>query len=179
MNFDFVAKLDVSKAAKELAINSAPYWDAFTTRQAFTGSPHVDTKCIPIRGALSFLDSYKPTAKRSITPYGRWFPHTRALVNEALKGLPVTSVGNVLAVALKPGGFIQPHIDEGDYPTHFERFHIVVTSPPENWFKAGDEYAFPATGDVFFFNHRVTHSVGNPSETEWRIHLIVDVTLKD
>lgn len=179
MNFDFIAKVDTTKAAKELAIKSAPFWDAFTTRQAFAGSPHVDTKCIPLRGSSSFVNSYKPHAKRKATEYAAHLPHTRALVNHVLKRMNVRTVGNVLAVALKPGGYILPHIDEGDYPDHFERFHIVVTSPEGNWFKAAEEFAYPEVGDVFFFNHRAPHSVYNPSPDEWRIHIIVDVTLKE
>jgi hypothetical protein len=81
-------------------------------------------------------------------------------------------------VALKPGGVILPHYDGGVYADHFERFHICVTSPILNWFSCEDELRFPKRGDVFFFNHRVTHQAGNPSDKE-RVHLIVDVTLKD
>lgn len=178
MNFDFIANVDTTAAAKELAINSAPHWDAFTTRQSFNGSPHVDTKCVPLRGSSSFLDSYKPNAKRRATAYAAMLPHTTRLVNHVLKHMNVRTVGNVLAVALKPGGYILPHIDEGAYPEHFHRFHIVVTDNPGCWFKAADEFAEPRKGDVFFFNHRSIHSVYNGSP-DWRIHLIVDVTLKE
>ena len=180
MNFDFVARgLDIRAAAAELANTDAPLWDAFKTRQTFPGSPHVDTKCIPLRGASSFLDSYKPKAKRRRTPFSMMLPATTALVNTVLNGLPVKTVGNVLAVALMPGGFIREHRDLGEYPEHFDRFHIVLTSPQGNWFKVDSEYAFPEPGDAFFFNHHAPHSVGNPSANEARVHLIVDVTLKE
>ena len=177
-NFDVVGNVSTTAAAHELALANAPHWDAFTTRQRFPGSPHSDTKCIPLRGASAFLESYKPLVARKATVFSAYLPHTVALVNKVLNGLPVLTVGNVLAVALMPGGQITPHIDEGDYPTHFERFHIVVTSPTGNWFKCGEEVFMPNPGDIFFFNHRLTHSVGNPS-SEARIHLIVDVTLKE
>lgn len=174
--FDVVGNVDTRAAARELA--HAPHWDAFTSRQRFPGSPHDETKCIPLRGASAFLESYTPSAKRKATPFSAYLPHTVALVNKVLDGLPVLTVGNVLAVALMPGGTVKPHIDEGAYPTHFERFHIAVTSPDGNWFKCDDEVFHPLPGDIFFFNHRLTHSVGNPSN-EARIHLIVDVTLKE
>lgn len=177
MKFNTFANVDVSAAARELVM-AAPQWDAFKSRQTFPGSPHVDTKCIPLRGSSSFLDSYKPFVKRRRTVYAMQLPRTTALVNGVLSGLNAASVGNVLAVALRPGGFILPHIDEGDYPNHFDRFHIVVTAPPGVWFKAGDEYLFPKLGDCFFFDHHSTHSVGNPSD-QWRVHIICDVTLKE
>jgi len=179
MNFDFVARgLNVEAAASELADISAPLWDAFTTRQTYPGSAHVDTKCIPLRGAFPLADSFKLKSSRQRLAYGDDLPHTLALVNRVLDGLPVKEVGNVLAVALLPGGFITEHSDQGEYAEHFERFHIVLTSKPGNWFKVDTQYAFPIPGDVFFFNHRSPHSVGNPSD-EARIHLIVDVTLRE
>lgn len=178
MKFNTLANVDTSAAARELVM-TAPQWDAFVSRQAFAGSPHVDTKCIPLRGASSFLDSYNPHAKRRATGFARQLPATAALVNSVLARMNVRTVGNVLAVALAPGGFVRPHIDEGAYPKHFERFHIAVTAPEGCWFNVDGQFAFPQAGDVFFFNHRVTHSVGNPHPSEWRVHLIVDVTLKE
>ena len=175
--FEIVGNVDVSLAAMEL--RSSPYWNAFTGRQDFQDSPHRNTKCIPLRASDSFLTSYEVKSKRSKTRWAHFLPHTVALVNKVLAGLPVATVGNVLAVALQPGGWVRPHIDEGEYPQHFERFHIVVTSPVGNWINVEDEYFFPRKGDIFFFNHRVTHSVGNVSHDESRIHLIVDATLKE
>lgn len=178
MNFNFLAKLDVRAAAQELANTDAPQWDAFTLRQTFRGTAHGDTKCIPLRGAFPFSNSYSPDANRNLLPAAEDYPHTRALLNDTLSHLNVTSVGNVMAVALLPGGMITPHIDEGPYADAFERFHIVLSASTGNWFQVGQDIAYPAPGDVFFFNHREMHSAGNPT-AEVRIHLIVDVTLKD
>lgn len=177
MNFSTLGNLPVSKAAQEL--KSSRLWDAFTARQEFQKSPHKQTKCIPLRGAKDFMESYNPKAKRGLTKWAYYHPHTVALVNRVLRGMPVKTVGNVLAVALEPGGWILPHIDLGDYPDHFERFHIVVTSPEGNWFRVRDEFFFPEEGDIFLFNHRTTHSAGNPNQDAPRIHLIVDATLKE
>jgi len=177
-HFEYIANVAIPQEVRdELAIN-APLWDAFTVRQNFPGSPHRNTKTIPMRGASSFLSSYKPHAKRKRTAFAAMLPHTEALVNSVLARMNVATVGNVLCVALEPGGEVLPHADTGAYPEHFERFHIVVTSPEGNWFKVADEYTQPQPGDVFFFNHRLTHSVGNPGDTP-RVHIIVDVTLKD
>ena len=178
MNLYFITTLDVRLAAAELANIDAPQWDAFTLRQTIDGTAHGDTKCIPLRGALAFTDSFHVDVSRSLYTYAIYYPHTCALINEALRQLNVATVGNVLAVALTPGGLVTPHRDEGGYAEHFERFHIVLTSATGNWFQVGNDLAYPGPGDLFFFNHREVHSVGNPTQ-EARIHLIVDVTLKE
>lgn len=176
-HFNFVTRVNTDAVCQELAI-SAPLWDAFTARQSFPGSAHADTKCIPLRGAFCASHFTDPKATRERTPYANELPYTIALINRVIQQLNVDSVGNVMAVALQPGGVITPHYDGGEYADHFERFHIAVTSPYGNWFQCGDETVNPHRGDVFFFNHRLTHSAGNPSDKE-RVHLIVDVTLKD
>lgn len=178
-HFDFLANVDVSAAAKELAITS-PRWDAMVLRQSFAGSAHKDTKCIPLRGASSFVTSYEvhPKGGRRMTPAAMQLPHTRALMNKVLGSLNISELGNVLAVAFGPGGYIRPHIDEGVYADYFDRFHICITAPKGHWLQCDGEYAFPHAGDVFHFNHRVEHSGGNPSD-EWRIHLIFDARLKE
>lgn len=178
-HFDFLTTVDVSAAAKELAITS-PRWDAMVMRQSFPGSAHVNTKCIPLRGASSFLASYEvhPKGGRRRTPAAMQLPRTCALVNEVTSGLNISELGNVLAVAFAPGGYIRPHIDEGVYADYFDRFHITITAPKGHWLQCAGEYAFPQVGDVFHFNHRVEHSGGNPSD-EWRIHLIFDARLKE
>jgi len=101
-----------------------------------------------------------------------------AITNRVLSGLNVESVGNVLLVGLRPGGVVAEHIDDGEYAARFTRIHIVVASQPGNWFKVNGETYFPEVGDIFQFNHHTPHSVGNPTERT-RVHLIVDLTLKD
>lgn len=175
MNFNFLTTLDTSEAAKELTIN-APLWDAFTLRQTLPGSPHVDTKCIPLRGDLSF--PFALGVQRPRTEYGLRLPACAALVNKVLAGLDVLEVGLVLLVKLRAGGYVRPHPDEGEYARHFSRMHIVVSSEPGNWLTCGDETAYPTQGQVFIFNHHAMHSAGNASANE-RVHLIVDIKLKE
>ena len=178
MNFNTLTHMPVAAALEELRDTTAPEWDACTLRQSFQGSAHVDTKCIPLRGALSFADSYDPAIYRIRYGCTDKLPSTIALINAVLGGLPVKTVGNVLAVALLPGGYIRPHMDQGSYAEHFDRLHIVLSSPRGSWFMCDGEVHNPEPGEVFMFNHHALHSAGNPSE-EARIHLIVDLTFKD
>ncbi len=178
MNFNILTRVPVEAALRELQDTTAPQWDACTIRQSYPGSAHVDTKCIPLRGSLSFADSYDPSANRMRYVHTYNLPHTIGLVNKVLAGLSSDSVGNVMAVALMPGGVIREHLDHGAYADHFERLHIVLSSPKGSWFMCGGERYEPEPGDVFLFNHHLLHSAGNPT-TEARIHLIVDLTFKD
>lgn len=175
MNFLILTTLDASKAALELS-NHAPLWDAFTTRQTVTGSAHVDTKCIPLRGDLS--SPFALGVDRPRTQYAAELPACMALVNKVLAGLDVLEVGVAMLVNLKPGGRVTPHRDEGEYARYFSRMHIVVSSSPGNWIKCANDTLSPTAGQAFLFNHHALHSAGNDSDTE-RIHLIVDVKLKE
>jgi Aspartyl/Asparaginyl beta-hydroxylase len=177
MNYQHLTSFATKRAQEELAI-SAPLWDAFTLRQTLPGTPHVDTKCIPLRGAFPFAASYTVDVARARTDLAAMLPECMALANRLIAGLAVAEVGNVILATLKPGGWIRPHPDEGPYARHFDRYHIVINSEPGNWFNVNGELYHPCTGDVFTFNHQVTHSVGNDSTKE-RVHLIVDIKLKD
>lgn len=175
MNFTLLANLDTSEASRELTSN-APLWDAFTTRQTTQGSPHVDTKCIPLRGLLSFPFALGVTRPR--TQFAPLLPACMALANRVLAGLPVAEVGLVMLAKLRPGGRIIPHPDEGPYAEHFSRYHVVIDAAAGNWFSVAGQHANPEQGDLFTFNHHLVHSAGNDSERD-RIHMILDLTLKD
>lgn len=175
MNYQLLAYFRVAGAARELQ-SHAPLWDAFTLRQSLPGSAHHDTKCIPLRGNLSFPFALDITRTR--TPYSDLLPECMSLANKLIAGLPVLEVGNVLLASLRAGGSIDPHVDEGPYADYFQRIHIVVDSGPGNLFIVDGITHAPRNGDVFIFNHHVTHSVENHSEKE-RVHMIVDVKLKE
>lgn len=175
MNYQHLTTFPTGEALRELQSN-APLWDAFTIRQNLPGSAHVDTKCIPLWGNLSFPFALDITRTR--TPYADSLPECMRLANKLIAGLPVQEVGNVILASLLPGGRITPHADEGEYARYFDRIHVVIDSEPGNLFIVDSITYTPRSGDVFIFNHHVTHSVENHSIKE-RVHLIVDVKLKE
>lgn len=175
MKYQLLAAFDTEAAARELQ-SHAPLWDAFTLRQSLPGSAHYETKCIPLRGNLSFPFALDITRTR--TPYADLLPECMSLANKLLAGLPVLEVGNVLLASLRAGGRIVPHEDEGPYAEYFTRIHIVIDSEPGNLFIVGGETHAPRNGDVFIFNHHLTHTAENHSDKE-RVHMIVDVKLKE
>lgn len=153
-------------------------WSHFTGRQEAPGSAHHDTRCIVVLGPQ------EPTA-------AAWFNDLDAVgwsplpvVHDALAALlwPLAQairlsgpedLGRVMIVELAPGGVIDPHADEGAYAEHYSRFHIVLSSAAGNWFSCGIETVWMQSGDAWWFDHQLVHSVRNDSASP-RIHVIVD-----
>lgn len=80
-------------------------------------------------------------------------------------------VGFVSLHRLKAGHTIKPHTDSnGNF--RFSRFHLVLTSTPRCLFTVDDETVHMAPGELWWFNHQLTHSVTNGGPD--RVHLIFD-----
>lgn len=170
--------LDIRPLAQ--AIDAKPeLWNEITARQTTPGSPHSDTRAI-------FLRWSKDLSVHAV------FNDIEAVDYPALKALDVarkyiamtighvrgTKLGRVMIVSLKPGGRITPHVDEGAYADHYERFHLVIKSKPGNFFCVGNaphyQTAEMSEGELWWFNHKEQHWVVNNSNEE-RIHMILDV----
>jgi len=175
-NFTKVARgINVQPLKRYLKENSV-LWDDNTIRQDFPNSPHIDTKCIYIRGPIEFTpeeyqgnlyakDYAAPLALREMLYY--MFSDFKHLI-------PATEIGYVLIVNLLAGGEVFEHTDEGRYAEYYDRYHLVVQSSEGNVFTVNGEDAIMREGEIWSFNHRVPHSVVNFS-TEDRIHIIFDV----
>lgn len=175
MNFERIAQgVDVAPLID--ALEAQPeLWDEITLRQDYPGSAHHDTNCIFLRGpyAFTFAEYMGNTQAYDYPMMDALMPAIADVMRPIVNNLGVTELGYVLIVRLKAGGEIDPHIDEGAYAEHYERFHLVLTSEPGNEFTVDDETVHMAPGEVWWFNHRRLHSVINGSAYE-RIHVIFD-----
>lgn len=150
------------------------FWDLITIRQQYEGSAHRDTKSIILRGPTTLeglMDNLEAVDFEVLT----YLPATFDLIVRAAQAVQATSVGRAMLVKLAAGGRVSPHVDEGGYAAHYSRFHVVLTSTPQCWFRAGGEKVHMAPGELWWFNHRVVHEVRNKGDTD-RIHMIVDMT---
>jgi len=177
-NFQLVAQgLDVQPALAELAARPE-LWRIFTARQETPGSAHHDTECIVLRGPKTIsIESVFNDLDAEWLAYASALPAMRDLI--ALAGArlgPVEQLGRVMVVNLKAGGHIDPHIDEGAYAAHYDRFHLVLQSAPGNLFQCGDEAVHMREGELWKFDHHTEHQVANGSE-QGRIHIIIDARL--
>lgn len=176
MNFDRIATgLDIGPLLT--ALGAMPeLWGDITVRQDYPGSAHHDTDCIFLRGPRSFtpadyffdLGSYDYPAMDKLAVV--LVPLLRPLLEDVLQ---VEELGRVLIVRLKPGGVIDPHVDEGDYADHFARFHVALTGGAGSTLTVGGETQHFAPGECWWFNHKAEHCGANMG-AEPRIHLILD-----
>jgi len=166
---------DLDAAPLLAAIERQPeLWEAITMRQDYPGSAHKDTKAIYLR----WSEDQSPAAAFHDTdtipyPAVHLLPEAIPLVDGLATHLDALRLGRVMIVALKPGGIITPHRDEGAYARYYERFHISLLSDDGNLFTCGDETIHMEAGTAWTFDHHKEHSVVNDSERE-RIHLIMD-----
>jgi len=166
--------LDVSTAVAELA-RQPELWHEFTARQTYPGSAHHDTECIVLRGpnpdsTISVFDDCDSVA----WPALELLPECTRLVIRLMDNQISLAVGRVMVVRLKPGGVIDPHVDEGAYADVYSRFHIPLISGVGNAFTCGDETVTMLPGTAWRFDHKQRHHVHNDSP-DWRTHLIVDL----
>lgn len=162
------------------AINKRPdLWDQITKRQTINGSPHTDTRSIFLRWAENqTLEAVFNDLDAIDYPAFEDLPEFRPIITDILRAVSATHLGRAIIVDLKPGGFITPHVDEGSYADHYERFHLVLKSEPGNSFHVQTSHQFSEamqmrTGELWWFNHKKEHCVYNNSKHS-RIHLIVD-----
>lgn len=171
--------LDTQPLLDALAANPE-LWGEITVRQDYPGSAHHDTQCIFLRGPAEFTPhEYQGTLDAHDFPALDVLRHpVEQLLKPVLESLGATELGYVLVVALKPGGVITEHTDEGAYAEHYSRFHIALTQSRWASLRVGGYFQNFAQGELWEFNHRVPHS-GDNFGPEPRIHLIFDAVIPD
>lgn len=168
--------IDCSSALKELE-DKKWMWDEFTLRSHLQGSPHHDTKCIPLRGPeFLTLPAIFNEIEALETGYSEMLPQCNILLFGVLASLPSYELGRVMIVDLLPGGHIDRHWDDGTYAAYYERMHLVMDSHEGNVFFCGDEHVEMKTGELWTFKHLEEHEVFNNSDKS-RIHMIIDFKL--
>lgn len=162
-----------------LAIRRRPdLWDQNRLRTTHPGTPHTQVHDIWLR----FNEMPEPGHEAEVMdehesvdyPAYKVLTEARPLVMGLMTYVGGERLGRVLITLLPPGGVIAPHVDGGSHADYYSRFHIVLQSQPGVAFRAGDEYAHMATGEVWWFDNAQEHEVINNSGED-RIHLIVDI----
>ena len=83
-------------------------------------------------------------------------------------------IGRVRVSNLDPGKEIIPHIDNGAYYVHRDRYHLVINSVNGTQFTAGDETVTMHENELWWFDNKKMHSVKNLGDQS-RTHLIFDL----
>lgn len=103
----------------------------------------------------------------------------RPLVMGLMAQVQGERLGRVMINKIMPGGQIFPHADSPEHCSYYTRFHIVLWGQPGAVLMCGDddnghEQMEMRTGDVFWFNNALMHSVINNSSEE-RISMVIDI----
>lgn len=178
-SFELVADgIDVGPALAEIREN-APLWDEITARQTTPGSPHVDTKTIFLRWAADqSLEAVFNAIEAVDYPASNKLPEVNNLIQAFIDNMKPSALGRAILVNLSPGGFIPPHVDEGEYAANYARFHIPLISDEGNTFFSQTtehigSFVHMKPGQLWWFDNKKTHWVTNHSNID-RVHLILD-----
>jgi hypothetical protein len=155
------------------ALKSRPdLWNENPLRSTYPGSPHHsvdDVWCLFNDTAGGVVDDI------NVVPYRGWHElPIRDVVLNLMRRVNGIQLGRVVISRLAPGKSIDPHEDQGTPATYYQRYQIALHSLPGCVFKCGDEAVQMQTGDVWWFDNRLIHSVTNHSAEE-RIAMIVDI----
>lgn len=184
MALDFI---DVSHLAATLVMRYSAHFNDDRRRQTYANSPHHDTQTILLRGPTGGNDIAPADLKswwqsdvvhRDEAILEDWPAAVRVLgqIEESHRrraGMaPV--FGKIMVVALKPGGVVDWHTDQGPYAEAHDRFHICVIPSGGAIMHSGCMSAALPVGQLTWFNNRIPHSAVNFG-TVARVHLIVDI----
>lgn len=155
-------------------------FDEHKERQETPGSPHVDTQTIFLRWCQSqtIMAAFTEIPAIDYPAYAK-LPEARPIVEKVLEIVGATELGRVIIPALKGGGIIFKHSDEGAYADHYERFHVCLQAARGNVMTVELEPGVtfegidPYPGDVFWFNHKANHMCVNSTKA-FRLHMIID-----
>ncbi len=156
-------------------------WNQNTLRTKHPGTAHSEVSDIwlqfnemPKEG-----EAYTILHDREVVPYPAWeaLPQIRPVIFDLMRFTEATRLGRTIITKLPPGKTITPHVDGGAPATFFERYQIVLQSNPGALFHIGDETINFQTGEIWWINNNVEHSVVNNSNDD-RIVIICDLRVK-
>lgn len=168
-------EIDVKPFLSEL--DAVPeMWLADTSRQRKIRCQR-DTQNILLRvakkplppGARNANDVHESRVARSASRFPRALAFCRRLA-----ALQSGELGRATLVALRPRGWVRPHVDAGAYYRVRDRFPLVLKSPGGSPLTAAGVTVVMQEGELWAFDNKAEHDARNPSD-EPRLHLIFDV----
>lgn len=171
---DVLPLLHAAKRQQEL-------WDAHPIRTKHPGTAHSEVSDILLRfnDIAEFEKTGNPASivdDKEAIPFEAWdlLSQARTIIFDLMRRVEGTRLGRVIITKLPPGRSITPHVDGGAPATYFDRYQVALQSLPGAMFKIGDEQVNFRSGDVFWINNCVEHSVINNSADD-RVVMIVDI----
>lgn len=175
-NFQLLANgIDVSQVVNQLQRQSN-LWDENKLRTTHSGTAHSQVSDIWVwfNKLPDMLD--KLVDDKDVIPYRAWkeLPSLRPVIFALMRQVEAVRLGRVIITRLPPGKEITPHVDMGAPAEYYSRYQIALQCLPGNIFKIGNEQVSFKTGDIWWIDNKVEHSVINNSADD-RIVCIVDL----
>lgn len=185
MNFAPLAFVDTAQATALLVTKYRERFGRDARREKHPNSPHHDTQTIILRGPAEGDDWFADEDQVDYPILKEWKSARNLLARirvalaplPSFQGKPVV-FGKAMIVTLKPGGFVDWHVDEGEYAAAHDRVHLCLLPSPGAWLYSGGEQVNPPVGQLTYMNNRVLHSAVNLGPVP-RVHLILDVRKPD
>lgn len=193
-NFQCIAKgLNVSGLLQEL-LTQPELWNQYTVRTAHPLSAHRVVDDIILRyntfnKGEDFVE--RVCAETAVVTYPAWYklPSAYPFIFGLMTQVRGLHLGRVMISRVPPGVCIPLHSDrispaEEQFPQrtpsalYYERYHLCLQAEPGILFNCGDECAFMAPGEVWWFDNQKEHEVINNSAND-RLHLIMDIRTKN
>ena len=168
-----------------MALATRPHlWNQYPYRTSFERTPFRGMDDILLRYSapemhLGETDAQALVDDTMMVQYDAWgeLPEAHEVIFNLMRRYKAVMLGRVIIARLPMGGTILPHADNyGKYALarNALRFHACVQAAPGCLFHCGDETIQARGGEVWWFNHKETHSAENNSADE-RIHLLIDM----
>jgi hypothetical protein len=167
--------VDTVPVMRELA-TQPELWDQNTLRTQHPDTAHAEVSDIWLWFNEVPTDPEAVVNDIQTIAYPAWgqLPSLRRLVLDLMRRVDGVQLGRCIVTKLPPGGQITPHVDGGAPAEFYTRYQIALQSLPGALFHSGDETINFYSGEVWWVNNRVKHSVVNNSADD-RIVCIVDI----
>lgn len=183
------SNLDTSALLHGLAVQPE-LWNQFRVRTSHPRSAHrvvddIILRYSPFNSGDDFLE--RVCSEIAVVDYPAWnkLPQAHPFVYGLMSRVQGLHLGRCMISRVPPGIQIPLHSDRiieaekafpGKIPpaVYYDRYHIALQSGPGVVFECGDESAYMAPGEAWWFNNQLPHRVVNNS-AEDRLHLIIDI----
>jgi hypothetical protein len=156
-------------------------WNQHPIRTKHPGTAHADVSDILLRfnDYSEFERTGDPTTvtdDKECIAFPAWekLPQISPIIFDLMRTVEATRLGRVIITKLPPGKTITPHVDGGAPATYYERYQLALQSLPGALFRIGEETVNFRSGDMWWIQNNIVHSVENNSADD-RIVAIIDL----
>jgi quercetin dioxygenase-like cupin family protein len=171
VNFRLIGKIDIAPLARALS-EQRHRFGLIDWREKHPASAHKDTETIYLRMPKEITPETVFQSLNVAACEAMEVPEFAEAIS-AIEDMTGEPAARCMIVNFKPGGKIDPHIDQGHYAESTHRYHLPIETNDKATLTVGSETISMKPGEVWWFNKHELHSGSNDGQSN-RYHLIVD-----